>query len=84
MQESVLCVTCPHCAKSIMVYVEDINCSIFRHGVYKETGLQMDPHAPKNVCDTLAKQGKIYGCGKPFKLVRKEHAKYIAEACEYI
>ena len=79
-----LCVTCPHCTKPIMVYVKDINCAIFRHGVYKETGLQIDPHAPKKVCDALAQQGKIYGCGKPFKLVRKDSVMYIAEACEYI
>ena len=84
MSDLDLCVTCPHCTKPIMVYVEDINCAIFRHGVYKETGIQIDPHAPKKVCDALAQQGKIYGCGKPFKLVRTDSVTYIAKVCEYI
>lgn len=84
MNDLDLCVTCPHCTKPILVYVKDINCAIFRHGVYKKTGLQIDSHSPKKVCDTLAQQDKIYGCGKPFKLVRKNNVMYIAEVCEYI
>ena len=63
---------------------KDINCAIFRHGVLKETGNQIDPHASKEICDSLAKEGKIYGCGKPFKLVRQDSVMYIAQKCEYI
>ena len=47
MNDLDLCVTCPHCTKPILVYVKDINCAIFRHGVYKKTGLQIDSHSPK-------------------------------------
>ena len=35
-------VLCPHCGDSILI--EQINCRIFRHAVYKTTGEQMDPH----------------------------------------
>ena len=84
MNNKDLCIICPHCDKPIMVYVKDINCAIFRHGVLKETGNQIDPHASKEICDSLAKEGKIYGCGKPFKLVRQDSVTYIAQKCEYI
>ena len=77
-------VTCPHCDKPIMVYMKDINCAIFRHGVLKETRKQIDPHSSKNICVVLAMESKIYGCGKPFKLVRKDSISYSAEKCEYI
>lgn len=53
-------------------------------GFIKKTGIQIDPHAPKKVCDALAQQDKIYGCGKLFKLVRNNNDIYIAELCEYI
>jgi hypothetical protein len=36
-------ITCPHCGDSVLI--EQINCRIFRHAVYKNTGEQMDPHA---------------------------------------
>jgi hypothetical protein len=50
----------------------------------RETGKQMDPHAPKDVCDTLSNNNQIFGCGKPFKVVKKEDGTYITEICEYI
>lgn len=79
-----ICITCPHCHSPIMVYAKDINCAIFRHGVMKKTGLQIDQHLPKIVCDELAREGKIYGCGKPFKLINKDNVTYLSEVCAYI
>uniref|UniRef100_A0A6C0LI08 Uncharacterized protein n=1 Tax=viral metagenome TaxID=1070528 RepID=A0A6C0LI08_9ZZZZ len=79
-----LCIYCPHCITPIIINIKDINCAIFRHGILKETGKQIDPHTSKNICDALAMEGKIYGCGKPFKLVRKDSISYSAEKCEYI
>lgn len=35
----------------------------FLHGVYKETGVQIDPHASIKVCDVLAQQGKYIQAG---------------------
>lgn len=81
MNDDYLCITCPHCNNCILIYKKDINCGIFRHGIIKTTGQQIDPHASKDVCDYLIKNEKIYGCGKPFKLSSKDT---IAVICEYI
>lgn len=72
-----LIVNCPHCNGRVVIY--QINCGIFRHGVLKDSGKELNPHETKKVCSDLAKKGKIYGCGKPFKLVGK-----ITEKCDYI
>ena len=57
-------VVCPHCNGTIEII--EMNCRIFRHGVIKATGKQIDPHAIKSVCDDLFEKGLIDGCGKPF------------------
>jgi hypothetical protein len=48
----------------------------------------MDPHAPKAQCDLLAAEGAIWGCGKPFRLIKEEAqeepANYSIHICEYI
>jgi len=36
-------INCPN----IPVIIEEINCGVFRHGVIKKTGLQIDPHLSK-------------------------------------
>ena len=82
MSEPELIVDCPHCKEPVLI--EKLNCHIFRHGIIKETGKQMDPHAPKNICDELVANNQIFGCGKPFKMVKKEDVTYISEICEYI
>lgn len=74
-------VTCPHCEDDILI--EQIKCGIFRHGIRKVDGKQMDPHAPKDVCDRLAKSGDIYGCGKPFRVEYDGSGTLIAVACDY-
>jgi hypothetical protein len=75
---------CPHCQQHIIVEIEQVNCAIFRHGVLKTTGQQMDPHAPKAQCDLLAAEGAIWGCGKPFRLVLQEDGKFSLHICEYL
>lgn len=77
----VIYVQCPHCEG--MVEILEINCSIFRHGVYKTNNQQLNPHASEPVCSIVSKQNLIYGCGKPFKLL-KNGEKYLAIKCEYI
>jgi hypothetical protein len=76
-------VECPHCKDTILIMSNEINCAIFRHGTYKENMKQMDSHEKKEICDKLFNDKLIYGCGKPFKLV-KEKDKYNAEICNYI
>lgn len=75
---------CPHCKEHVLI--EQLNCCIFRHGIYVGSGKQIDPHLPKDQCVLLAKTKLIYGCGKPFKIVKKEglENEYIAEECDYI
>jgi hypothetical protein len=79
-----LFVTCPHCAQ--LIEIESINCAIFRCAVMKQTGQQVNPHAPKMECDRLAEQGLIYGCGKPFRLESDPNSEggYRAVICDYI
>ena len=74
-------VTCPHCEELILI--EEINCNIFRYGSMKLDGRQMDPHTPKELCDQLQGADLIYGCGKPFSLVKTDKNIYIAEICDY-
>ena len=72
-------ITCPHC--KCIVEIQELNCRIFRHGIYKHNGKQMNPHLPKNECETLYREGKIWGCGKPFYVSVKTNQ---AEVCDYI
>ena len=52
-------IKCPHCEELITVNIEDFNCEIFRHGVFKSTNEQIDPHLNKEGCDRLFKENLI-------------------------
>lgn len=60
--------TCPHCLN--VVIIEQFNCCIFRHGMYKDNFNQIPPHLPKQECDDLKNKDLIFGCGKPFQILR--------------
>ena len=64
----------------ILVYQHELNCQIFRHGVYKMNNQPINPHAPREECDRLALEGLIHGCGRPF-IYRGAGD---AVACDYI
>jgi len=72
---------CPHCDEYIII--EKINCAIFRHGVLKANGQQIDPHSPKELCEYYVKNNLIYGCGNPFKISRSNNF-FSIEICNYI
>jgi hypothetical protein len=74
-------VICPHCNDFIII--KKINCAIFRHGIFKKTGKQIDPHSSKELCDYYIRENKIYGCGKPFIIIKKDD-KFLTEICDYI
>jgi hypothetical protein len=74
-------ITCPHC--SIMVEIIQLNCKIFRCGIYKSSGEQIDSHLPKNECDQLVQTNAIYGCGKPF-CIKNNIPPFVVEKCDYI
>ena len=72
---------CPHCG--IMIEVVQVNCAIFRCGIFKDTLEQIPPHLEKKECDRLFQEKKIYGCGKPFK-VTKNNDTLVADICDYL
>jgi len=77
-----ICLFCPHCKE--LVLIEQLNCCIFRHGILIESGKQIDPHASKELCDYYIEKNKIYGCGKPFQIIKNENNELIAVICDYI
>lgn len=72
---------CPHCNDYIEIL--EINCAIFRHGYFISNNEQINPHLKKDECDKLVENNLIYGCGKPFKVI-KENNNYNAIICDYI
>ncbi len=87
VEDDYIIVECPHCFMKIMVYKKDFNSKIFRHGIYKNTGKQIDSHMKKEMCDKLVNENKIYGCGKPYKLnvIKSDNSElYFTEICDYI
>ena len=74
-------VTCPHCHQFIEVL--ELNCKIFRCGIYKTNLQQMDPHMSKTDCERLKENDLIYGCGKPFR-VDIQNREYVSTICDYI
>ena len=76
---------CPHCSLMIQVDKNQANCLIFRHGILKNKLTQIDPHLPKKDCDYLFDQDLIYGCSKPFRLVKNSTNEIsFVEICDYI
>lgn len=74
-------VFCPHCYNYVLI--SRVKCGIFRHGMYKDTLKQINPHLSKVKCDKLIMNDLIYGCGKPFKIEKINHT-FIAVECDYI
>lgn len=74
-------IKCPHCDEWIII--EQINCAIFRHGVFKNNMTQINPHLPKSECDELKNLDLIYGCGKPFRL-ENVNGDWKIFICDYI
>jgi len=82
-----LVVQCPHCKEPVLI--EKLNCCIFRHGVLKINGKQIDAHARKDLCEFYIKKQLIFGCGKPFQIILNDNStndddKFIAIICDYI
>jgi len=74
---------CPHCKNCIIVNTNEINCGIFRHGVFKETGQQINPHETQANCEQLVESNLVYGCAKPFEIVKIADT-YQIKICDYI
>lgn len=72
---------CPSCNEHIII--EKINCGIFRHGVLIKTGIQINPHASKELCEFYKENNLIYGCGKPFQIILQNET-FTLKLCDYI
>ncbi len=72
----------PECKQAIEII--ELNCKIFRCGIFKHTYKQINPHSPKDICDELVETGAIYGCGKPFQIVQNISGGMKAVVCGYI
>jgi len=57
---------CPSCGEYVIIFKNELNCKIFRHGIFKDSHKQIPPHSNKLLCDSLFDKTLIYGCGKPF------------------
>ena len=58
-------IKCPHCSQTL--WIDQINCGIFRCGVYKQTFEQIPPHLIETECNQIREEGLVYGCAKPFR-----------------
>ena len=59
---------CPYCDISCIVHINEVNCKIFRCGVFTDTFQQINPHAGKEECENYVLNNRIYGCGKPYMM----------------
>jgi hypothetical protein len=75
----IILVSCPHC--SISIEITKVNCAIFRCGIQKFTFKQIPPHASKEECEKIRKEGNYYGCAQPFKFDKEKRT---VEKCDYI
>ncbi len=75
-------ITCPNCNSYLSI--TELNCGIFRCGVYKETNEQIDPHLSEEKCNILIKKDLIYGCSKPFQIIVQDDETLIVQKCDYI
>ena len=83
MSEKVeIIIICPHCKDFVLI--EQLNCCIFRHGSMKNDNKQLHPHLCKKECDFLFNNNLIWGCGKPFKIIKKDDGNIEVEICDYI
>ena len=76
-----LIITCPHC--NDLILIDQLNCKIFRHGIFKNTNQQINPHSSKSECDHYITNNLIYGCGRPFRIIESEN-NFTVEICDYI
>lgn len=68
---------CPHCGGTILV--TSMNCRIFRHAVYKNSGKQVGPHTKNKFIKKLINDDKIIGCGGQFRIVNDVPQKFDEE-----
>ncbi len=79
MSNDPIIVECPHCKQ--LCEIIELNCRIFRCGIFKSNNTQIPPHSSKEICDNLKARDLIFGCGKPFMVIGEKHKVIV---CGYI
>ncbi len=68
---------CPYCYETITLYEPNLlKMRFFRHGIFKNTGLWINPYVSNVVFDRYILNKKIAGCGKFFKIIYKDNKYY--------
>ena len=80
-EKDIILVNCPACKD--LIYIEQINCGIFRHGIFKHNMEQIPPHSNKEFIDNLIQTNNIIGCGQAFKLSYDIDGKITAIFCSF-
>jgi hypothetical protein len=78
---------CIHCQETFVIAYKEFNCRILRHGVYKNNLQPINPHANKEECDALVRDGLVFGCAKPLQIIENTNGEvnnYSVIACDYI
>ena len=60
---------CPNCNQEM--FIEKLNCGIFRHAYKKSTMKQTGPHCKLAYIERLRKANNLIGCGAAFKIDKK-------------
>jgi hypothetical protein len=71
---------CPHCDLWTEVPEKDLNCKIFRHGVYKSNFHPINPHASQEEIARI--KDTILGCGGPHQIYC-EDGKWKVKPCSW-
>jgi hypothetical protein len=56
-KNDLIVIECPHCKE--LAIISELNCKIFRHGMYKNNFQQIDPHLNKSECNGLVNESNF-------------------------
>jgi hypothetical protein len=71
-------VHCPHCGLPAPVTAADIDKGALYHGTLKKNGRRLRDRVPAEWVQYLYDNDMIYGCGKPFFVIRKSSIQFEA------
>ena len=83
LDNDMLIYPCPHCGLLCTTAIKELACHIFRHGYDVVRKSQIPPHASLLECDKFANTKGVFGCCRPYKIIKKNQY-YYADVCDYI
>lgn len=63
---------CPHCESGVVMLESEIACRRAIHAVLRDSFQQVNPHAPRSLCEQLLKENKVFGCCRSIEIVGNE------------